>query len=115
MPSKNIEVRRATWRKWAKAKRLKTGIAYQKYLARQAAAEKYPELQECSIEGCHIIGERHHPDYRKRLEIVWLCKLHHEATHHKTRKLCKLDGCDRKHHAHGYCNRHMKKYLRGTL
>lgn len=35
----------------------------------------------CSIEGCDIIGEAHHPDYRKVHEVVWLCKVHHEEFH----------------------------------
>jgi hypothetical protein len=115
MPSKNIEVRRATWQKWAKQNRLKSSIAYKKYLARQAAQAKYPELQKCSVEKCNTVGERHHPDYEKRLEIVWLCKKHHEAVHHKVKRVCNVDDCELKHHAHGYCNRHMKMYLRGVL
>jgi hypothetical protein len=26
--------------------------------------------------------EAHHHDYRKPLEVVWLCRRHHEALHH---------------------------------
>lgn len=26
--------------------------------------------------------EAHHPDYSKPLEVIWLCKLHHENEHH---------------------------------
>lgn len=115
MPSKNIEARRATWRKWAKQKRTESSVAYKKYQAREMARAAYPRLEECSVDGCLTIGERHHPDYHKPLQIVWLCKKHHEAEHHKVRRICKVEDCERKHHAHGYCNRHMKKHLRGSL
>lgn len=115
MPSKDPEVRRETWRRWAKKNRTKNSEAYQKYLARKAAAAKYPELQPCSIESCEETGERHHPDYTKRLEIVWLCKTHHEAEHHKEVRRCYIEECDRKHHALGFCNLHLKRHIRGTL
>lgn len=32
---------------------------------------------------CGLLGEAHHADYKKPLEIVWLCKKHH-AKHHNT-------------------------------
>lgn len=41
------------------------------------------EVQICSIANCKIIGEAHHEDYSKPLEVIWLCKLHHEDHHHK--------------------------------
>ena len=37
--------------------------------------------QTCSIDGCNKEGDRHHPDYSKPLEIVWLCKQHHRDEH----------------------------------
>jgi len=40
-------------------------------------------VQCCSVEGCEVEGERHHPDYSKPLEIVWLCRKHHRAVHCK--------------------------------
>ena len=106
MPSKDLEVRRATWRRWAEKNRSKDSVAYKKYLARQAAQAKYPELKTCSVLGCYEIGERHHPDYQKRLEIVWLCKTHHEEVHHGINK-CKL--CDSKRFSRGYCSKHYKQ------
>jgi hypothetical protein len=36
----------------------------------------------CSIKKCKIIGQAHHPDYNKPLEIVWLCNRHHQQLHH---------------------------------
>ena len=45
--------------------------------ARALAHSFYPERQICSIVGCKQIGERHHPDYNKPKEIIWLCKTHH--------------------------------------
>jgi len=40
---------------------------------------RFPDVEVCVIEGCEDIGERHHPDYDKPYEIVWLCKDHHGA------------------------------------
>lgn len=34
---------------------------------------------------CWVCGnkaEAHHPDYSRPLEVVWLCKTHHEEVHH---------------------------------
>ncbi len=36
----------------------------------------------CEMTGCTIIGEAHHDDYDKPLDIRWLCKRHHEDYHH---------------------------------
>ena len=37
---------------------------------------------------CQVCGgesvEAHHPDYDKPLDIIWLCKYHHEEIHHET-------------------------------
>ena len=37
-------------------------------------------------EDCHCgkIGEAHHPDYSKPLEVEWLCRKHHMEKHRKT-------------------------------
>ena len=45
----------------------------QRGLARRA----YPVRKTCQVKGCNELGERHHPDYRKPLKIVWLCHKHH--------------------------------------
>ena len=47
------------------------------------ARYSHPYPQECSIEGCHRDGVRHHPDYSKPDEIVWLCRYHHRKEHCK--------------------------------
>ncbi len=39
---------------------------------------RFPNPEICVIEECTITGERHHPDYEKPYEIVWLCKQHHK-------------------------------------
>ncbi|MBT6046451.1 MAG: hypothetical protein HOG49_06485 [Candidatus Scalindua sp.] len=39
------------------------------------------ERKVCSVEECSDIGERHHPDYRNPLDIVSLCKRHHQKAH----------------------------------
>ena len=35
---------------------------------------------------CQVCGEKrvdgHHPDYSKPLEVLWLCKVHHNDIHH---------------------------------
>lgn len=39
--------------------------------------------EECGV----VPADAHHDDYSKPLEVRWLCKLHHEALHSKTRHL----------------------------
>lgn len=57
-----------------------------KYLARIKAARYLEKNLQCSVEGCSVPGERHHPDYSKPLEVVYLCKKHHMELH--SNKLC---------------------------
>lgn len=37
--------------------------------------------QQCEAEGCNKIGHAHHDDYRKPLEVRWLCRGHHDELH----------------------------------
>lgn len=74
---------------------------------RYIAQKKYPIAQNCSINGCTIVGERHHPNYDKPDEIIWLCKEHHEKEHHKNNRYCKI--CNVRAIAFGLCNKHYKQ------
>ena len=106
MPAKDIEVKRATARRcyrknrerhlWLKSVRLQ-------------ARKAFPVPKECSVVGCTNIGERHHPDYSKPLDIVWLCKKHHYIEH-LTNRVCSIEGCDNKHEAKGFCRKHYRLY-----
>ncbi len=49
--------------------------------ARSLANCTYPEAQVCGADGCFELGHRHHPDYNKPKEIVWLCRKHHCLLH----------------------------------
>ena len=49
--------------------------------ARRLAKHYYKERQLCSSEGCLELGQRHHIDYTKPLDIVWLCHQHHLRIH----------------------------------
>jgi len=51
-------------------KRCKTRIIANKYLEKG---------KPCII--CNLPGERHHPDYTKPLEVIFLCKKHHAGLH----------------------------------
>lgn len=112
MPYKDIKKAREAARRFRQRhpnkKRLRASIQAQ-------AIYCYPKREQCSVDGCNGLGERHHPDYTKPKEIVWLCKTHHEKEHHKIIKPCSFSGCLLKHAAKGYCNRHYKKWIRGVL
>jgi hypothetical protein len=41
----------------------------------------FPETKPCIREECCNPGERHHPNYDKPYEIVWLCHKHHVQCH----------------------------------
>jgi len=49
--------------------------------SRIRAQREYPLPQKCQIEGCSKLGIRHHEDYNKPLEILWLCPKHHTGLH----------------------------------
>jgi hypothetical protein len=64
----------------------------------------------CSVKGCSKIAEKHHPDYRKPFDIVWLCRLHHRAVHGKVRGFCSI--CASPHYAKGLCQKHYRQQKR---
>lgn len=39
--------------------------------------------QRCEVDNCDKMGESHHEDYSKPLEVRWLCKVHHNEAHGK--------------------------------
>ena len=46
-------------------------------------AIRYGKMTKLPCEVCgEIKVEGHHEDYSKPLEVIWLCKEHHEKTHH---------------------------------
>ena len=103
MPYKNLKDKRDQWRRWEKAHPEK----HKENRRIQAKAVYHnPNRQECSKEECGVIGERHHSDYAKPEEIIWLCKMHHEEAHKKEQRLCSTFGCKLPHAARGYCNKH---------
>jgi len=56
----------------------------QKYLARVAVqnAVKRGKMTKQPCEQCgDPMVEAHHPDYTKRLDVVWLCRKHHAVLH----------------------------------
>lgn len=53
----------------------------EKLAAHCIANRAYPVPQICNVPGCTNIGERHHEDYSKPLEIEWLCVEHHKRRH----------------------------------
>lgn len=62
-----------------------------KYHARQMVRQaiRYGELvrQPCEVCGAENNVEAHHDDYRKPLEVIWLCIKHHDARHEKLKKM----------------------------
>lgn len=55
--------------------------------ARWIANARYPVSRKCSVDGCKKRGERHHFDYNKPTEIIWLCRKHHVELHRQLKHL----------------------------
>ena len=81
--------------------------------AEQMARYYHKNQEKCSIKGCLNIGERHHEDYKKVDDIIWLCRKHHLKIHGKVRKQCKI--CGKPSHARELCNNHYAIWLRKDL
>ena len=75
------------------------------------ARTRYPITMPCEKCGSILLVERHHPDRDEPLKIEWLCKYHHEITHHGIMQ-CKTAGCKNKHCAKGLCRLHWKRQRR---
>jgi hypothetical protein len=54
---------------------------------RRLARRNYPVRQKCRVKGCNKLAERHHEDWRKPLDIVWLCRKHHLQWHNSAQTL----------------------------
>ena len=87
------------FKKWYKKNKKKH---IERTLICNKARYAHPDRKKCSIKGCNNLGERHHPDYSKPKEIIWLCKKHHEIIHQK-HIFCSTIGCDKKHYSKGLC------------
>jgi hypothetical protein len=35
----------------------------------------------CEVPSCEEVGQAHHDDYSRPLDVRWLCRVHHEALH----------------------------------
>jgi len=51
--------------------------SYARYYLKTGLIEKKP----CSVDGCTLPSQMHHPDYDRPLKIVWLCRKHHVRLH----------------------------------
>lgn len=40
----------------------------------------------CAVPDCERKPEAHHPDYDRPLDVVWLCRSHHQQAHHSINK-----------------------------
>jgi hypothetical protein len=58
-----------------------TKVAQIKRNAEYIARKVFPIRQKCEVEGCSELGNRHHDDYTKPLDIKWLCDQHHAKRH----------------------------------
>ena len=85
-----------------------------KVSAQNRAYYLYREPKPCSIKGCSELGGRHHPNYKQKEEIIWLCRKHHLLIHGKVRGKCSWAMCNKPHHAQGLCNMHYMRKLRAN-
>ena len=79
----------------------------EKIRAQNRALYVHKESCVCSIKECGKLGERHHPNYQEKENIIWLCREHHFLIHGKARGKCSV--CDEPHHAKGFCRTHYRK------
>lgn len=101
MPYKDIQKRRDAQKRWCLRNKDKRKN-YQRILWIAKKSNETP--QKCFVEDCNNLGERHHPDYSKPEEIIWVCKSHHRRMFHSGK--CKL--CGERVLARGLCNKHYK-------
>lgn len=88
---KNIEERRAYWRAYRKTRRKKDA---HKIRARQKV-RYHVKMGHIIEKPCQECGHKkvygHHSDYSKPLDVIWLCRYHHDSLHNSLRQ-SKLKG-----------------------
>ena len=82
MPYKDKKDFNKAWMRWYYRNKL-TDTFKKRMIAKSKAKNRYKKREKCSIKNCNLMGERHHPDYEKPIEIIWLCSKHHHELHHK--------------------------------
>jgi hypothetical protein len=101
---KNKERKRFLWKRWAennpndlKTQRKKWAKKYYKNNPEMLKLRKKVwycrktgkiKPGECSICGTINDIQGHHEDYLKPLDIIWLCRKHHQELHNKSRAKC---------------------------
>lgn len=83
-----------------------------KIRAQNKAQYRFKEIQICSIKGCKEKGIKHHPNYNKPFEIIWLCEKHHLMVHNRNKPICLINGCKNFNHAKGLCKKHYAQKYR---
>lgn len=114
MPYKDPKKRKEQWMRWAINHR-HDEIRKEKNRSRQFSRYYFKEAKTCSMKGCEAIGERHHYDYSKPLDIIWLCNKHHNILHKPEVKICSIGGCKNIHRAKGLCNTHYEKKRKDNI
>lgn len=78
MPHRMAKMREIV-RKWAadhpNRKRAQSAVSN---AIRDGRMERWPV---CAIPECERKPEAHHPDYDRPLDVVWLCRPHHQQAH----------------------------------
>jgi len=52
-----------------------------RHRARAAVNQYFSYSRNCEYPRCSEVGEAHHPDYTRPLDVIWLCKKHHAGLH----------------------------------
>lgn len=82
-----------------------------KIKAQNIALYVHKEPEPCSVDGCLLEAQRHHDDYSKPTEIIWLCDYHHQLQHLPP-SVCLGKDCGKKAHAKRLCKKHYARIFR---